>query len=217
MDPVLNLEADFKRTSINKVPYLDYLAIIIPVLLPKDRQSPEELKGVVPVIPGPKNLKDLAGGVPGVLKGIVVDNVLPIYGAQPLSGRDQPFPLLDFQIEAAFAVAESGRSEKRNLLNIDAWPDIERRVFFQKLEDDFRLRAAVASTVEGRALLARLDIRLTPNDIAIADALQVKRETAAKKKGGANPVANVVNNAGNAVVNAINQLDVLFASNPPDP
>ncbi len=214
---VLNPLEDFQGTSINRVPYLAYLNIIIPAITPKDRPAPGEVQGVTPVLPSPKNLKDIVGGVPGVLKGIVVDNVLPIYGALPFGSSDQPFPLLDFTIEAALAVAEVGRSEKRTLATFDQWPDIERQALLKRLQDDFRLRAGVASTVEGRAFLASREIALTQNDLDIAAALQMRRERSAKKAGGSNPVVAAIAGAAGAVVDGITQLDRLFAANPPDP
>lgn len=216
-DPVLDPLKDFQSTSINKVPYLDYLAIIIPAVTPKDRAAPEELKGVTPVLPSPKNLKDILGGVPGLLKGIVVDNVLPIYGAQPLSSGDQPKRTVEQLMEGVPPEPKPSPDGKYHISKIDDWPAEVRHNFLRRLEAEQRLRVAVASTVEGRELLRQREIRLSDADRQIADALQVKRENAAKKKGGGNPVVTAVNLKINEVVNAVTQLDQLFAANPPDP
>lgn len=202
---------------IRQFPRLDYLGLVIPEVVPKDRAAEGELRAVTPVLPSPKSVKDVVGGVGGVLKGIVVDNALPIMGAKPLGSGDQPYTPLMIVEEAGFAVARGARPERFKLTTFDQWPPDVREDFVLKLQNDFRLRAGVASTKEGLALIKQLQIPLSPNEMQLADALKAKRERTALKNGSGNPVVAALTGSGNAVVDAVTQLDRLFAANPPDP
>lgn len=202
---------------IRQFPRLDYLGLVIPEVLPKDRAAEGELKAVTPVLPSPKSAKDVIGGVGGVLKGIVVDNALPIFGAKPLGSGDQKYTALNVIEDASFAVAGAARPTRFKITEFEEWPEDVRFDFLLRVQNDFRLRAAVASTREGLALLRARQISLTPADLQLAQALLDKRERRPLKNGGNNPVVAAVTGSGNAVVDAITQLDRLFAANPPDP
>jgi len=191
---------------------------IIVAVTPKDRAAEDEPKGVVPVLPSPKNLKDVIGGVPGLVKGVIVDNVLPIMGAKPLSGKDQPDnSTADALSDAAFAVAATGAPKRYLLPEFDQWPQDVQRRFLKRLVEDPNLRASVASTVEGRAIIKAREIPLTPTDDLRAAVATIGRGVAPKKKGGAAGIIKPLADAAGAITAGITALDRLFAANPPDP
>jgi len=215
----LEAQAQARRAHSERITFSRVVGAIIVAITPEDRPQAFEQHGFTPRLPGPGNLKDVFGGIPGIARGIVADNAKLLLGAQPFGEGDQPYTSLHAIDDASFAVIESlNRVDGRLFITkIDDWPAQVRRDFLRRLETDQALRTNVASTVEGLRLLQERLIPLTPEDLAIAARLQVKREDAARKDGGGNPVVRTTRGAGNAVVDSIRQLDQLFAVNPPDP
>lgn len=197
--------------------FADVIGAAIPIVTPRDRQAPEgppNFPVKAPSVGGvAKTLKTIAGGT----KSITVDQVLQIYGAQPLSGRDQvDTPAMQISDAAHGIVFREFRGRVR-LSDVGLLSDAEKQQILGNIRRDANVRQLIASTPDGQQFLSSFGIGLSVTDQIAAAALADTRAIAAKKDGGLNGIVAAQQGIGNLVVDAITALERLFAANPPDP
>jgi len=225
-------DSEQRRTLVG-----DLIGGAILMITPKDRDPDFVNKGAVPKLPGAANVKDLPGGPPGIVKGIIIDNAKNIFGHRPAGGGEYvPGVLDDIDILASGAVVgivdpntfDTGLratntpitdpTERRFALSQFAnWPADVQENFLRAARNNPDFRARVSSTVSGASLLASEGVPIGPRGTATLAPAAVVAGVAPGRAGGASGIVQPAAVVGGAVVAGLNTVEQFFAANPPDP
>lgn len=196
---------------------LDVLGIIIPLVIPGDREDPAKT-GKAPVkLPGVSSLKDLLGGPVNAVKGVVMKNLQGLLGAEMTSEGAQRYTFDDMAFDIARSIANRRLQPGFKLYEYDLLEEFDRKQLVRAVRADERLQAQLAATEVGSAFLRKANIQPSLAVSIEGAALATGRGLAPRKGGGPLGLKPPAENVSRVVVGGLGDLERFTSANPGDP